>query len=259
MITKKIVRIGNSAGVILPRNWYGGEAKIELIKRPINIKKDVIKLLSPYLYSVLGIYLIGSYARNEQTFDSDIDILVITNNINKIINRGKYEITLISEKDIDEQFKKNALPILPWLIEAKTILNQSLIEKYKKTSLTYRNIKWHIDTTKSAMNVVKEDIKLSEEFPEIKMMNSSAYSIILRLRTLYIIECLRERKLWIKKEFLKSIKKISGSLNAYEIYKDVKNEKKSRLNLSTIEAKKLMNYINRKVVDIEKWIKGKKD
>ena len=74
---KKIVKVGNSAGVVLPREWYGGEARVELIKRPMNIQEDVLKILRPHLPNILGIYIVGSYARGEQTSESDVDILVI--------------------------------------------------------------------------------------------------------------------------------------------------------------------------------------
>ena len=261
-IIKQTREVGTSAGVLLPREWLNKQVVVQIINPDIkSIKKRVFEILieEDILQEVFGIYLVGSYARQEQTYESDIDILVITSNTNKRFKKDFYEITLISEKNLKKQLDENILPILPWLIESKAIINESLIQKYKNTKLTKNNLKWHIDTTKSAMNVVKEDIKLSEEFPEIKMMNSSAYSLILRLRTIYIIECLKKGKLWKKKEFLNLIKNISGSLNTYEIYNEVKNKNKSNLNLSVKEAKKLINYINEKINEIEKWAKGKKD
>ena len=83
ILTKRIVKVGNSAGVVLPREWLDGTAKIELVRKPIDIKKDVFKIIDPYLEHILGIYLTGSYARGEESERSDVDILVITNNINK--------------------------------------------------------------------------------------------------------------------------------------------------------------------------------
>ena len=134
-LIKPIVRVGNSAGVLLPKNWINGKARIELIEKPIDIKKDVLEILDPYLQNIEGIYLIGSYAREEQTKKSDVDILVITNKINKKIKKGKYEIILISKEKVESALEKNILPILPMLKEAKPLVNSSLIEKYKKTQL----------------------------------------------------------------------------------------------------------------------------
>ena len=90
-LLKPIVRMGNSACVMLPKAWINGKARVELIQEPLNITKDVFEILKPYLKDVLGIYLVGSYARGEETQESDIDILVITENINKKINKGKYD------------------------------------------------------------------------------------------------------------------------------------------------------------------------
>ena len=65
-LVRPIVRVGNSAGVILPREWLNGKAKIELIARPLDIKKEVFEILEDYFQDIIGIYLVGSYARNEQ-------------------------------------------------------------------------------------------------------------------------------------------------------------------------------------------------
>ena len=55
------------------------------------------------------------------------------------------------------------------------------------------------------------------------------------------------------------IKEISGSLNAYEIYLNVKSRNTLGYGLKREEAEKLMNYINKKIKDVEKWLKEKKD
>ena len=258
-IIKSVVKMGNSACVLLPKSWLDGKARVELIEKPLNIKKDIIEILEDYLEDVIGIYIVGSYARGEQTPRSDVDILVITHKTNKRIKKGRYEIILITKKDVEYQLKENVLPILPMLKEAKPLINTKLIEDYKNAKLTKRNLKWHIDTTKSAMGVARASIKLSKEMGLLEG-DASAYSLILRLRTLYIINCLRKNKLWKKKEFLNLIKKIAGSLVAYEEYLRIKNGNKKLLdNLPIIEAEKLMDYINKEVREIEKCLKERKD
>lgn len=257
-LIKPIVKLGNSACVLLPRAWIDGKARIELIEKPLDIKKDIFEILSPYLEDILGIYLIGSYAREEQTKKSDIDVLVITNKTDKRIEKGKYEIMLVSKKLVEEKMKKNIFPLLPMMIEAKPLLNSSLIEQYKDTKLTKKNLKWHIDTTKSAMNVVKEFINLAEDIDK-KVVDAASYSLVLRLRTIYIINCLRKGKLWNKKEFLNLIKKISGSLIVYERYLDSKHNNSKEYKLPIEEAKKLMDYNNKEIREIEKWLKKGKD
>ena len=119
--------------------------------------------------------------------------------------------------------------------ESKTIINNDLRKEHLGSPLTKRNLKWHIETTKSAMKVVREFIKLAEETGE-KVGDAASYSLILRLRTLYIIDCLRKGKLWKKEEFLDLIKKISGSLIAYERYLVSKNNNTTKHKLPIEEA-----------------------
>ena len=250
-LIKNTIRLGNSAGVLLPKEFLNTQVKIVL--QPLNIEKDVLDILlgEGILKNVLGCYTVGSYAREEQTIESDIDVLVITDKINKTMKKGRYDITCISKEKVESQLEDNALPILPMIKEARAIINDSLIGNYINGSLTKKNIKWHMDTTKSAMKIVNSFIQLAEEDGR-RVDDAAAYSLILRLRTLYIIDCLKKDKMWKKEEFLRLIKKISGSLIAYERYLDSKNHKSSKYKLPIDEAKKLMDYINKKVKELEK-------
>ncbi len=252
-LIKQIVKVGNGAGVILPKDWYGGRAKIELLEKPLDIKKDILEILDSYLNNVLGIYIVGSYARGQQKEHSDVDVLVITSNINKKINKGKYEIILVSKENIENALKKNVLPILPMLKESRAILNKDLISEYAKTPLTKRNMKWHIETTKSAMKVNESFI---EDYIKKKKNcgDEISYSLILRLREVYIIDCMIKGKMWGSKEFLNLIKNISGSLIAYEGYLRVKRNLKRKEKLPVSEAEKLKNYIFLKIREHEEWL-----
>jgi len=256
-IRRSVSKVGNGAHIFVPKEWIGQE--IILIKPPkLSLKEEVFKILSPYLKDVLGVYLVGSYARGEQTERSDVDVLVITNNIDRRIEKKKYDIFLVSEKILDEKMKKNIFPLLPMMIEAKPIINKELLNKYINSPLTKKNLKWYIDTTKSAMRVVKEYIKLAEEMEE-KVSDAASYSLILRLRTIYIINCLKNGEIWTKRKFLDLIKKISGSLIAYERYLASKNNNAKEYKLPIEEAKKLMDYNNKKIRGVEKWLKEKKN
>ncbi len=257
-LIKNTIRVGNSAGVLLPKEFLNTQVKVVL--QPLNIEKDILDILiqKKILPRVLGVYLVGSYARNEQTIESDVDVLVITDNLDDKISRGKYDLMLVSKELADEKMKKNIFPLLPMMIEAKSIINKKLLSEYVSTPLTIKNLKWHIDTTKSAMRVIEASIKLAKK-SNIKEGDAYAYSLILRLRTLYILDCIRKSKLWKKEEFLDLIKKISGSLIAYERYISSKNKNTLERELPVEEAEKLMNYINKKNKEVEKWLKEKKE
>ena len=115
-LTKQIVKVGNSAGVLLPREWLNGMARVELVKKPIDIQKNVLEIIGDYLEDAIGIYLTGSYARGEESERSDVDILVITNSVNKRIVRGVYNIILISKEKVEKTLEHNILPLLPMLL-----------------------------------------------------------------------------------------------------------------------------------------------
>jgi len=254
IIEKETIKMGNSSAVLLPKSWMNSKVKIELIRKPLNIKQDIFEILNPYLEDVLGIYLVGSYARGEEARESDVDILVITNKTNSKIEHGKYNIILVSLENMEKELKKNIFPLLPMLIEAKSILNSKIIKQNKDIKLTKENLKFHLDTTKSAIEISKKFIDLAESDKE-KISDSVAYSLILRLRGVYIVECLRKKKLWSKKEFLNLIQRISGSLIAHKGYLRVKNNGNAKEELNREKARMLYDYIKKKIAEQEKWIK----
>lgn len=252
-LIKPIVRVGNSAGVILPREWLNGKVRVELVERPLNIKKDVLEILDDYLEDIIGVYIVGSYARGEQTKESDVDVLVITNKESRRIEIGKYELIFVKKEDVESELKKNVLPLLPMIKEAKVLMNSDLIEKWKKTELTKKNLKPHIELTKSALKVVDAALKVDDDVGEKNAGDAIAYSLVLHLRSLYIISCLKKRKKWSSGGLKDMIKKITKSLKAYEGYLRVKNKEKVREDLPIGEAEKLYKYIEREVKRQEKW------
>ena len=258
-LIKNTVRVGNGAGVLLPRKYLNSQVKV--ILEPLNIEKDVFEILleENVLKDVLGVYVVGSYARGEGGVESDVDVLVVTSGVDKRIVRGRYEVICISRKKLERQLVENALPILPMLREAKVVMNRELLGRYVNSSLTRRNLKWHVNTTKSAVGFVREDIKVSRKLGEKSVGDGIAYSIVLRLRTLYLVDCIKRNKKYSKKSFLKLIKRIGGSLVSYDGYLRSKGDKKDGNELVVGEAEKLVDYISQEVVGLEKWLKEKRD
>lgn len=266
-ITKKTIRVGNSAGVLLPREWINGVVEVKLLEPPLDydeLIKNILIIIKEKLSGLAelkSLAITGSYARGEETEDSDIDILMITNKTDEHLRIGKFDILMLTEEKLKEELEKNAIPLLPMLREAKAIINNDLISKYANQTVNKKNVKWYVETTKSMMKEVKKDIDFSKQINE-NVSQASAYSLILRLRTLYIIECMKKNRIWNKREFLRIVKKISGSFNVYEEYLKVKNKLKGRekekSELKIDEAEKLMMYVNKKIKQIQKWLKGAK-
>lgn len=258
-LIKTTIKVGNSAGVLLPKKYLNSQVKI--ILEPLNIEKDVLDILieENLLSETIGVYVTGSYARGEQTIESDIDILVITNKTEKRIKKERYDLLLITEVSLERQLSENILPILPMIKEAKAIINKDLIKDYINSPLTKKNLKWHINTTKSMMENINGDLEIYKKINEKYMSDNLAYILILRLRTLYIIDCIRKNKISSKKDFLKIVKEITGSLKSYDGYVRSKNNQKTNKELPLNQAEELVSYINKKVAYIEKWLKEKKD
>ncbi|MEK6833783.1 MAG: nucleotidyltransferase domain-containing protein [Nanoarchaeota archaeon] len=249
---KKAIKAGNSSAVILPRAWLNKEVRIELVRKtPDVILMDVIEILKKHisLKEVIGIYLAGSYARGEEDENSDIDILIITDNIDReMIQEGAYNLLIVSYQLINQKLEQDLFPIGQMLKEAKPLINSDYI-KDLEIKVTKKNVKWYLDSTEEKLNLIKKYIDDAKNEKKKYISDAIAYSLVLRIRTLEIIKKLIQNKSYSKKEFLRLIKKISGSLVVYERYLAVKNNLKEKSELKIDEAEKLYNYLKK---DLEK-------
>ncbi len=245
---RNTIRVGNSAGVLLPKEWLNGYVEVKLVEKPINIKKDSLEILDPFLEDIIGIYLFGSYARKEQDVESDIDIIAISNTIKKSIVLGKYNVSIYPLKSVESAIKNNPLNILPMLLEAKTILNKPLLDNLLRQDFNKKAIKSYIDSSKRILKINKSLFNLDETLDE-----NSIYSLILRLRGFYIISCLLKKLPSTKigfKSFLTSEGLNFGKL--YKIYQGVKLDKKESYILKKDESLKLLNFLEKQILKYDK-------
>ena len=245
---KKAVKAGNSSAVILPRSWLDREVRVELVKKtPEIILRDVLEISKESIDSgqIIGIYLVGSYARDEETKDSDIDILIVSRDITKKeIKKGIYSILVISLDLLLNKLENNLLPIGPMLYEATPLLNSAYLDLLKdRVKITKKNVKWYINTTKEKLNIIREVLTENQE----RIDNRTIYTLVLRIRTLKIIEELIKNKSYSKRDFVKLIAKISGSNNAYESYLSQKNNLINPNLTTKEEAEKLYNYLKKQL------------
>lgn len=244
-LVKQVIKVGNTAGVLVPREWLDGKAKITLIDKPldlIEIKKIVFEILDEYLKDIRAIILAGSYARNEQDSESDVEVIAVSEKISKEIKRGKFTIFVIPEKEIDEIINKNMMPLLPMILEGKSLLNEQLKDKLALKKINKRNIKWIVETTESALNIVNSFLEMDKDNKNEICDDSVAYSLVLRLRGLLIIKACKNGKILLNKELLTVIKKVTGSEDIYNQYRRLKNDKKSTTKASVSQACKLYEY-----------------
>lgn len=119
---RKAIKLGNSAGVILPRKLLGSEVKVSIISRPVEIKKEALKHLDSYLDEISGIYVLSHMP---------IEILAITSGIKKIIDDSRMKIVLVPISQIMADLKENN-NLRKKIISAEIILNKNLLSSLKK-------------------------------------------------------------------------------------------------------------------------------
>lgn len=252
-ITRNVGKWGNSAGILLPREWLGNQVKIIIIERTSEIKKEVLTILENYLEELLGVYIVGSYARGEQDKDSDIDIIAISKNLSKEIISGKYHISIAPIEKIKKTLEKNPILILPRILEAKSILNSSLIDELKNIKVSKSNFSNYIEETKRIIEINKK--LLEKENKEILESNEIIYSLVLRLRGVFIIKSILKNKLYSKAEFQKELNKITQKNEiekVYNIYRAIRDNKKTKLKTKTEIAKNLLDFLEKETNNYQK-------
>ncbi len=242
MITKIVQKFGNSGHVVLPKEYVG--KRIRFITEPKafeDIKSEVVEILKQYLENILGVYLYGSYARNEQTVYSDIDILVITNINLKIMDKiSGYSIISATLKQIEGTLNTNAVLILPIIKEAKTIINPDILERYNYYKFTKKNTKWFINRSKVILELNKKGVDLDFE------IGSLVYSLILRIRGLLMIKFMLNNKQYSKSllfDYLKNKGLLQNKIEEfYKIYSKERNHIKIKENniIKKEDIKKLL-------------------
>lgn len=266
---KKTVKAGNSSAVILPKSWLDEEVRVELIKKTSEtILLEIINIAGRYidLKSIIGIYLTGSYARGEEDENSDIDVLIITKNIDKeMINEGIYNLLIVSSELLNQKLNQDLLPIGQMIKEAKPIINSDYLDSID-VKVTKKNINWYLKTTEDKLKMIKEVLDRIKDKNKKYISDVVGYTLILRIRTLYIISKLMRNEDYSKKDFEEIIKKISKGRNAYERYLAVKNNSESikrdnseeKNGISIEEAERLYKYLKNQLVRAKKSVKNKK-
>jgi len=245
-LVKNVASWGNGAGILLPKEWIGNQVKVVLIDRTLEIKREVFSILEDYLEDILGIYLVGSYARGEQDSKSDIDILVISNKTKKEIKSGKYNVSISTLESLKKTVLAQPELVLPRIKEAKVILNPILLKEFE-IKVNKKSFKEFYEDSERMLKISNEFVKLDKEDGEDLESHSVVYSLVLRLRGLFFIKCLINEEKYSKKSFEKWILSVLNKEEfekCYEIYgleKEDKSSKSIKVKLET--AKKLIKFL----------------
>ncbi len=262
-IIKTVVKSGNGGAVWVPKNWLGQEVIVILPQKPkLEIKEKIIHLLEPYLKDIISVFIYGSYARHEETKDSDIDVMVITEKPIKInINEPKLELTVFELVKFKKAIEKHPVMYYQITQESEPLINSQILEELKEIKIKKENFKDYLDETKEHIKSSKELIELDKLDFEYVSSYSAIYSIILRLRGIFIISCIMNKYRFSNKEFRKWIIKESISdsefKSAYEIYVAIRDNKKISTKIKVPIAEKLLNILEKELRYIEAKLYGK--
>lgn len=249
---KKTIRAGNSSAVTLPKSWLNKEVRVELIKKSSEIILwEVLERLnkSIRLDDIIGIYLTGSYARGEESNESDVDILVLTKETDKeMISEGIYNILIVSKALLDYKLKFDLFPMGQMIRESKPLLNSDYIESFE-IKVTQKNVNWYIRTSEDKIKLI--DLVLKKGLKKISL--NVVYTLVLRIRTLYIIEKIIKNEKYLKKDFVKLINRVSGNKVAYAGYLKVKKGINGD-NVDVIIIKRLQDYLKKQLKDVKKIV-----
>lgn len=244
---KEIYRIatasGNSSHVILPKDWEGH--KILLTRVDIEPKEVIMNLLSPYLKDIIGIYLYGSYARKENKEGSDIDVIVITDKKIKVEKKKPFDLIQI-ERDKINTFKRiNPVLFYSFVFESESIINNSLLEDLRKEQINKDFFKEFFNETNRVIGINQELLDLDKIQNQAYVDSNLIYSLILRLRGVYIIKTLLKKEKFSNSSFLKFLRNnlVHNPDICYEVYQNVRNDKKIEKRVTVEEAEKLLNLL----------------
>ena len=241
-IIREVKKIGNGAHIFTPKEWIGEKVIIVRTKKK-SLKERILKILEPHLGSIKGVYLYGSYSRNEETKDSDIDLLVITNNRINIKEKG-FEVISLEEGKLEDAIKISPLLIYSAISEATPIINTELLKLIKeKYKIKKENFKQYIKETKSIININKELL--------------DPYSIILRLRGIFIIKGLLNNHDYSNKKFKEWILKNCRNVdieNLLEAYNKIKRENKI-IKVKQKDLEKILQFLEKETIKLERKLK----
>jgi predicted nucleotidyltransferase len=244
-IIKKAIEMGNGAAVYVPKE-YANRLIVLLLPEGIDeIQSRILTRLIEFMPNIIGVYLFGSYARGEQEVDSDIDVLVVVKEKQDGIKEAlvDFDARIITIDLLKKSIKNTPLLISPILKESKTLLNPELINELKEIKIDYKKFKWNFED-------IKRIIKIIEEFVEIDPLDISSshiYSLILRIKVCYIIECILKDKEFSNKGVKNLLLKCElGKENVdkfYNIYREIRDEDKSSIKTNKDEIIKLIKIL----------------
>jgi len=256
-LVRIVTPVGNGAHIFAPKEWIDEKVLIVRLEKK-SIKEEILQRLYPYLDRIMGVFLYGSQARDEATESSDVDVLVIAKEKFNLGKEEKFRFIVVSEDSLSNAIKTNPIMMYSIFREAKAIINEEYLNKLRQIKVNPSLFKPFIQTTKESIKSDEEIIELDKKTGET-VSNSVLYSLILRLRGLFIIKSLLNKENYsnsLFKKWLNSNCKINYE-EIYSIYQTLRSGKELKdkvpiqsgeilVDLLKEELKKLEQLTNKK-------------
>ena len=262
-LVKRVVRSGNGGAVWVPKDWLGQEVIVILPQKPkLELKERIIHLLEPYLKDIISVFIYGSYARHEETKESDIDVVVITEKPLKInIKEPKLEINVFELDKFKKAIEKHPVMYYQIVQEAESLINAHVLEELKGVKINKENFKDYLNETNEHIKSNKELLELDKLDEGYVKSFSIIYSTMLRLRGIFIVECTLSRGKFSNKAFKKLLMKKGISSDEFEqlysAYRAVRdNIKIKNIKIKISIAEKLLNILNKELNAIKVKLYG---
>ena len=254
-IIKTVVKSGNGGAVWVPKDWMGQEVVVTLPEKPrFEFRENIIHLLEPYLKYIISVGVYGSYARNEQTSQSDIDVLVITKDkdIKLDFKEEKVEVVSFTIEKFKKAIEKYPAIYYQMVQEAEPLINEYVLNELKFIKVDKNSFGDYLKETEEHLKSDRQLLDLDKiDYYYLKSF-SVLYSGILRLRTLFIINCILKKAKFSYKSFKKwAVSKSLGSKDFEDAYKAFRlvrnNEDTSKLRISIDVAEKILNNLEKEL------------
>lgn len=259
LVEKPVVAFGNGSIVYTPKQWIGKKAIVILEQKTPDLAEEIFKTLKPHAEHLQGVFLFGSQARNEQTPDSDIDVLVVSDQEFEI-KKEKFEFVVKTKNEIMQSIQSDPkLFLFSALREAKPIFNESLLQELRGIKPKPDFKRFFEDTLTAFQNV--QQLLAPEQKRQQKFTDSNAifYSLILRLKTIFLIHCFAKKKSCSNKQFFQFLRAHGLSQKLIEdflaVFRSERNNEKTIVQIRLEDAIRLFEIAKLEFVKTEQLVK----
>ena len=228
------------------------------------LRERILHLLEPHLRDIISVAIYGSYARNEQAKESDVDVLVITKDKNIKFNfkEEKLEIVSFPIDKLKMAIEKHPAIYYQMVQEAEPLINAYVLNELKNIKIGKESFRGYLKETKEHNKSSRELLELDKIDGICLKSYSALYSAMLRLRGLFIIKCVLKKNKFSNEKFKNrligqglNIKEFEDSYKAYRLVRDDMAFKDLKINISV--AEKVLNILEGELALLEAQIYGK--